>query len=130
MSNPVGVPPLILVVDGEPGVRSLLNYGLQIRGFRVLTAADVSEALDLLRQHAGEVAAVVVDVNLPGTDGRATIAALRALAPTRPCGLMGGEMVDADAARAMGADVGLFKPFTLDEATHAIQSLLARGTGR
>jgi diguanylate cyclase (GGDEF)-like protein/PAS domain S-box-containing protein len=57
----------LLVVDDQEVNRDLLMRRLERRGFRVWTAKDGQEALDLLDKESFDL--VLLDVMLPGTDG-------------------------------------------------------------
>ncbi len=57
----------ILVVDDEPSVRDLLSQFLTLRGFRVRTAQNGPEALDLAKQEPPKV--VILDLYMPGMNG-------------------------------------------------------------
>jgi CheY-like chemotaxis protein len=72
---------------------------------RAWPAADGLEAVDLYRRHRDEIAAVVLDVHMPGLDGPATLRALRALDPGVGCVFMTGRSGDCDeeALVALGA---------------------------
>lgn len=60
--------PEILVVDDEPGIRSVLAEILRDSGYWVTTAADASEALSLVS--AGRrFSCVLLDIWMPGMDG-------------------------------------------------------------
>ena len=53
---------IILVVDDEEGIRMTAALMLEDLGYRVLTAMDGLEALDIYREHGAEIAAVLLDV--------------------------------------------------------------------
>jgi CheY-like chemotaxis protein len=58
----------VLVVDDEPAIVSLLRDLLEAGGYRILTAANGQDALDLLR--AGQIVDLVVtDYKMPILDG-------------------------------------------------------------
>lgn len=57
--------PLVLVADANADVLAMATEVLERAGFRVLATDSNARALDLLRQHAGEVAALVLGVE-PG----------------------------------------------------------------
>jgi signal transduction histidine kinase len=57
----------ILLVDDEPGIRKVLGISLADRGFRVLTAADSHEALELFDKMQPSI--VLTDIKMPGMDG-------------------------------------------------------------
>ena len=62
---------LVLVVEDEPGIRQPLEQFLQLRGYAVLGADKVQDALDLLRLHRPDAA--IVDLRLKGGSGRDVI---------------------------------------------------------
>jgi len=59
----------ILVVDDNPDTRDALRRVLQIRGHPVVTARDGRDALKYLRG-GGPAALIVLDLYMPGIDGR------------------------------------------------------------
>ncbi|HBF34827.1 TPA: hypothetical protein DDW35_09725 [Candidatus Sumerlaeota bacterium] len=72
-----GAAPVVLVVDDDEGVRAVGKRILERAGFRVLTASDGQEALNVFEQHAPEVAVVLLDYAMPGMDGEQTLRNLR-----------------------------------------------------
>jgi CheY-like chemotaxis protein len=66
----------VLVIDDDPAVRDLLQRLLAREGYRVLPAAGGEEGLRLAR--AARPDAITLDVLMPGTDGWAVLAALKA----------------------------------------------------
>src|SRR6266550_2482383 len=60
-------PTRVLVVDDEPDITGLVAYHLAKTGYRVITAANGREALDLARSDHPDL--VVLDVMLPGLSG-------------------------------------------------------------
>ncbi|MBV6696747.1 HAMP domain-containing protein [Kitasatospora aureofaciens] len=67
----------VLIVDDDVRNVFALTAALEQRGLTVLHAADGHAGLDLLRAHP-ETDLVLMDVMMPGLDGYATIAAIRA----------------------------------------------------
>lgn len=57
----------ILVVDDDPGVRTLLRRVIDDMGYRVVEAEDAMSALKVLEQ--GTVTLALCDVLMPGRDG-------------------------------------------------------------
>ncbi|HEX2905393.1 MAG TPA: response regulator, partial [Phototrophicaceae bacterium] len=78
----VGSPPpaapagTVLVIDDDATVRDLLAHALTKEGFRVETAADGEQGLQLAQQIRPDV--ITLDVLIPGKDGWAILAALKA----------------------------------------------------
>ena len=118
----------ILIVDDEEQVRNMLNTCLTRAGYEVVEAIDGEEAL----QHyaADAIDLIILDLLMPGKEGLETLMALRH-DPERPriIAISGGaRAVGADflpAARKLGADLTLKKPFHNQELLDAIASLLA-----
>jgi FixJ family two-component response regulator len=67
--------PIVVVVDDDPAVRNSLRFSLEIEGFSVRTYSDADEMLNDTDLSASSC--LVVDHNLPGTNGLQTIAKLR-----------------------------------------------------
>jgi PAS domain S-box-containing protein len=114
---------LILVVDDEPAVRRLGQRILERYGYRTLAAEDGRSAIDVFRSHA-EVAAVVLDLTMPGMDGRATFYALREISDV-PIVFSSGQSAAELATQLLAADT-LFvaKPYNLAELTRAVAQAL------
>ena len=115
-------PGTLLVVDDEPGVRFALTELFGERGHRVLVARSAAEALELV----DEADAVLSDLNMPGMDGLALLAELRARDPSLPVVLLtahGSERVAVQALKA-GAYDYLAKPFDIDELTATMERAL------
>jgi PAS domain S-box-containing protein len=71
----------ILLVDDEESVRITGNRMLERNGFRVLTAADGREALEIYRARRDEIALVLLDLTMPDLDGEETFHELRRIDP-------------------------------------------------
>jgi CheY-like chemotaxis protein len=59
----------VLIVDDEADVRYFLEVILKARGYRVLSARDAEEAIELLQSHPEEVHILFSDLGLPKLDG-------------------------------------------------------------
>lgn len=69
--------PLLLLVDDDDGVTTSLGGFLQRSGFEVVATADGHAGLAAFAARRPDV--VVLDVNMPGLDGRAVLRRLRRL---------------------------------------------------
>jgi len=113
---------LVLVADDEKAIRELMKSELTSFGYRVLTATNGAEAVALFREHAGEVRLLITDNAMPVMDGRAAIAALRALQPELPVIFTSGE----GGGEELKDVTELSKPFALDELLGAIHRSISR----
>jgi len=57
----------ILVVDDETSILNMFDLAFSKKGYRVKTAANAEEALDLLKKE--KIHVMFLDLNLPGMDG-------------------------------------------------------------
>lgn len=78
---PRGNGELILIVDDEESIRNMALSLLEKNGYRVLTAADGTEAVSCYVQHKNEIGAVITDMMMPHMDGQAVIKALKHINP-------------------------------------------------
>ena len=103
----------VLVVDDDPVVQRLLQVNFEMEGFRVVMAGDGVAGLEQVRTERPDV--VVLDVMMPGMDGLAVTAALRADPATAgvPVLLLSAKAQGPDiaAGEASGADAYVTKPF-------------------
>ncbi|MDP9469617.1 MAG: response regulator [Chloroflexota bacterium] len=74
---------MVLVVDDEPVIRDLVADVLRDEGYAVVTAADGREGLDLLARERPDL--VLMDVMMPGLDGREAYLAMRSRPICRRC---------------------------------------------
>lgn len=80
----------ILVADDEDGVRQYLERVLSRSGYRILTAEDGEEALEVFRRHEGEIQLLVLDLMMPRMSGRAAWQCVRAIRPNVKCVFLSG----------------------------------------
>lgn len=71
----------VLVVDDESSFRDITRSILERYHYRVLTAAEGSEAVAIAAQHRGEIALTITDMVMPDMDGVTTLRALHKLDP-------------------------------------------------
>jgi PAS domain S-box-containing protein len=121
---------LILVVEDEAAVLSLVQCVLEEQGYRVLAATEGAEALALVARHRAEVKAVLTDMMMPGVDGPTLVHALRHHAPRLPIlGMSGlGERAGAKGLDGPGAPEVLAKPFTVEALLGAVRRTLTSDT--
>ncbi|HLX94909.1 MAG TPA: sigma-54 dependent transcriptional regulator [Verrucomicrobiae bacterium] len=116
--------PRILIVDDDPGQRSLLNSFLHSQGFETALADSGERALEMLR--AGKFAMMISDVRMPGLTGLETLRRARQEHVTLPVLLVTAftDIRDAVAAMRDGAVNYLPKPIDLDELLNSVRQAL------
>jgi CheY-like chemotaxis protein len=80
----MGAKETILVIDDDDAVRRGLVRLLKGAGFETLEAKDGSEAIHIFAEHSKAITAVTLDLEMPTTNGRATLAMLSQFAPELP----------------------------------------------
>jgi two-component system alkaline phosphatase synthesis response regulator PhoP len=121
-------PATILVVDDEERLRELLRGYLTQAGFRVLQAADGSQALELARAHSPDL--LVLDLMLPGLDGLEVCRRLRTFSDAYVLMLTArAEEIDRVVGLEVGADDYLTKPFSPRELVARVRAMLRRPRG-
>jgi PAS domain S-box-containing protein len=78
---PMGNDELLLIVDDEKPILEVAEALLEGHGYRVLRAADATEALAIFALHKDEIAVVLTDLAMPVMDGLALIRTLQKMKP-------------------------------------------------
>jgi two-component system copper resistance phosphate regulon response regulator CusR len=116
----------VLVVDDSERIRRSLAIALRARGMTVETAADGAEAMAQLT--ATEFDVVVLDIVMPGVDGRQVLQATLPWASKPRILVLSArdQLADRVEALDLGADDYLVKPFAIEEVRARIQALARR----
>jgi DNA-binding response OmpR family regulator len=119
--------PVILLVDDEPAITDNLAPLLRRAGFEVVVEHDGEAALARLRTSPADL--VVLDVLLPGIDGREVLRRARQEHRQVPIILLTrvGESGERAMALEEGADDYLNKPFDPHELVARVRAVLRRG---
>ncbi len=114
-SHPSSKNPRILIVDDDPGQRSLLHSFLSGQGLDTVTASSGEEALSILKSE--EISMMISDVRMPGISGLETLRRARQEHAILPVLLVTAYADIREAVGAMrdGALNYLAKPIDLDE---------------
>jgi DNA-binding response OmpR family regulator len=134
------LPPRILVVEDDPGMRTLLTRTLQAEGYRLRAVPDGRAMWDALVMEPADL--IILDVMMPGTNG------LDLCRTLRQGGLRGtvedpsftqvpvimvsarGEELDRVLGLELGADDYVAKPFGQKELLARVRAVLRRGSAR
>jgi putative two-component system response regulator len=102
----------ILVIDDEDGLRRSLCAYLEDLGYDTIDAVNGSQGLSAMRESMQDLAAVIVDLNMPVLDGYGFLNQARVEAPDLPVIVLSGVGVVDDALQAvrLGAWDFLTKP--------------------
>ena len=118
----------ILVIDDDARDRGLLVAVLEERGYEVILADTGGAGLMLCHRRTPD--AVVLDLNMPGIDGRTILRQLRILHPTLPVVVFSGlstEEVEQEMLN-QGATAFIQKAFSLHQLGLALQEVLPSPT--
>jgi DNA-binding response OmpR family regulator len=122
------MPSLILVVDDEPKIVRLARDYLEKNGFRVVSAADGPSALAMARREHPDL--IVLDLMLPGMDGREVCRILRRESDVPIIMLTAlSEESDQIVGLEIGADDYIVKPFSPRALVARVRALLRRTQG-
>ena len=121
-------PPLVLVVEDEAALVTLLRYNLEREGFRVAEARDGEEAMLQIAEQMPDL--VILDWMLPLMSGIEVCRQLRRLPETRrlPIVMLTARGEEGDKLRGLdaGADDYITKPFSPSELIARLRAVLRR----
>ncbi|MEZ5986106.1 MAG: response regulator [Hyphomonas sp.] len=115
----------ILICDDEPDIRDLVSDYLSIRGYQTKTCADADNLLRTLERTKADL--VILDINMPGTDGLTALRTIRTAYDIPVIMLTAAsETIDRILGLELGADDYLGKPFDLRELEARVKTVLRR----
>jgi len=115
----------VLLIDDEAQVRTLFQTVLEESGYRVLLAENGKAGLRCLEVEGVDL--VLVDIFMSGMDGLELIQLLRRTRPDSKIIAMSGgsgEWNYLDAAKHLGANATLKKPFSIQELLDTVSAQL------
>jgi len=118
----------ILFVEDEERQLELMQKLLERAGFRVLTATNGVEAVEIHRQHKDEIAAVILDLGLPKLNGWSALQKMKEADPTlKPIVATGYISPEVDLALASGAFSAVIgKPYEFEEILKLISAVIIK----
>ncbi len=117
----------ILVAEDERAIRNLLETVLTGKGYRVMTAADGVEALDLARESEHRIDLVITDVVMPRLSGPELVQRLRAERPRVKVIFMSGYAKQGSLAAIEHENAEILeKPFSPQVILELVRKLLDR----
>jgi len=117
----------ILIVDDEEQVRLTTQVMLEESGFTVLAAVDGVEGVELFRENAPHLCAVLLDMNMPRLDGAEAFRQMHRIEPAVPVILTSGldEQDSVGEFTAAGLASFIQKPFRMKALLLKIEAALA-----
>jgi two-component system OmpR family response regulator len=124
--RPDGGPIRVMVVDDDRLSAELISLALRREGWTVSFATDGAAARRVIRQDLPDL--VVLEVELPGTDGLAVIHGLREICPSVPVMLMSKRCAVEDRVNGLsqGGDDYVTKPYHIEEVVLRLRALAKR----
>lgn len=121
-----GLGETILVVEDEAAVLATTTAMLESLNYRVLTAANGQQALEVYEHHRGSIAVVLTDMVMPQMDGRKLFEALQAKAPGLQVVMMTGYPLGGseESQELQGIAGFLEKPLSLEKLARTVHQAL------
>jgi signal transduction histidine kinase/CheY-like chemotaxis protein len=118
----------ILVAEDEPLVRRVIRAALERAGYVVVEATDGAAAVELYGEHRERVRLCVLDVMMPGRNGRETLEAIRRIDPRARAVFVSGYAADVLGAEGLedGGAPLVPKPIAPDELLRVVRAVLDR----
>jgi two-component system KDP operon response regulator KdpE len=118
---------LILIADDDAPILRLVRTKLQNDGYRVVTATNGQEAVDLFENEQPDL--IVLDIMMPIMDGIEALRRIREQSQV-PIILLTARTAGRDKVRSLdlGADDYITKPFDPDELSARVAAVLRRTT--
>ena len=120
--------PLVLVVEDDAAIATMLRYNLEKHGYRVEEAVDGQEAITRIAETQPDL--VLLDWMLPAMSGIEVCRQIRRRPETRdlPVIMVTARAEDQDSVRGLntGADDYITKPFSIEALLARVRALLRR----
>lgn len=115
----------VLIVEDEENILKSLKYNLEKNGYRVITASDGEQCIELNRELSPDI--IILDIMLPKLDGLEACRIIRQESDVPIIMLTAKvEEIDRVVGLELGADDYVTKPFYMREIIARVRSLLKR----
>jgi len=116
----------ILLVDDEQMMLDIGRDLLQTMGYRVITARDGVEAVEIYRGRRDEIDLVLLDIVMPRMGGGQAFDCIREMNPGVKVLLLSGYSIDGEATQILerGCNGFIQKPFNLEQLSRSVKSVL------
>lgn len=118
--------PTILVVDDEYNIRSMMKEIMEMYGFKVYTAGNGRDGVDVYLRRKNEIDLVILDMVMPVMDGRAAFIEIKKINPRQKIFIISGysQREDLDEILREGAVGFMRKPFQVQEISQRVKEIL------
>ena len=118
----------ILLVDDEEIIVELGRDMLEAMGYRVLTARDGKEAVEIYKDNKDEIDLVILDMVMPRMAGGKAYDKMKEIDPNVKVLLSSGYSMDSEAKEilARGCDAFIQKPFGMEGLSQKIREVLQK----
>ena len=116
----------IVIVEDDVKIASFLAKGLKAEGYATMTISDGDEALNAIPVMGNDIDLVLLDLSLPGKDGKVLLTSWRAKKFTRPVIILTARDDTSDKIDGLdaGANDYVTKPFSFAELLARIRAAL------
>ncbi|NVM22371.1 MAG: response regulator, partial [Desulfobacterales bacterium] len=118
----------VLLVDDEEVILEVGRDLLEAVGYRVLTAKDGKEAIEVYKKNRQEIEIVVLDMVMPNMGGGEAYDRIKEIEPHVKVLLSSGFSIDGEASQILerGCDGFIQKPFDMKELSEKIRKILKK----
>ena len=122
----------ILLVDDEKSIRKLGEEMLRMAGYRVLTATNGIEALEVYRSNQDRIALVLLDLMMPEMGGKQCLEELLKINPRVKVVIASGYSANGPTkdALASGAKGFVNKPYDIRQVLAVVRGVIDEEQGR
>ena len=121
----------VLIVEDHADMRELLSWQIELMGFVPITAKHGKEGVEKALSEKPHL--VLMDIMMPGMDGRETARALRANPETKDIPILAATALfrdsDLKSCLAAGCNGYIVKPFTFQELQAKLRELIPQSNG-
>ena len=116
----------VLVVDDTKNIRMLLTTCLELKHYKVLTAADGKSAIDIVKEEKDSIDIIFLDIRMPQINGTEVLKVIREMGVKCPVIIMTAYATVKNAVDCtrLGAAAYLQKPFSTDKVSSVLDEIL------
>lgn len=120
----------VLVIDDTKNIRMLLSTCLELRGYKVITADNGIEALNIINNISEVIDLIFLDIRMPGISGTEVLKNIKEIRKDCPVVIMTAfaTVKNAIECTKLGAVVYLQKPFSPDRINLVLDEIESKNT--